>query len=148
MRKTDLAWAAGLIDGEGCICIYRRKARGNTAQRHNLVLVVSMVPDAALRKLCLLFGGKINFKPARRLKQGNSWEWRVHQKEAQAVLKQLQPYLVTKLAEARLAIQFCDMPAATRWKKLPQNIIDAREEFCVKLSDMKPRFGRKGVVSL
>lgn len=51
MKKTDLAWAAGLIDGEGCICIVKENRPGNLSTQYRLRLSVGMTDKKTIKKL-------------------------------------------------------------------------------------------------
>lgn len=98
----DLAWAAGFIDGDGMISMFRRNDRNTDF----FIKVTAVNTDIApLEKLQLMFGGSIcqmhkigrgrNWKP--------SWQWSVSNKRAERVLDALIPFLVSKHARAALA---------------------------------------------
>ena len=112
---TDLAWAAGIIDGEGCILAYETKA--GCALR----LTVRMVHKPTVIRLCTLFGGKVKRCPT---KHRMAWEWMRAGQQAAYILKQLQPYMVTKAEESyhlRVLAQEQQMrgnrPAPRTWQR-------------------------------
>jgi hypothetical protein len=99
------AWAAGFIDGEGCITI--RHARGRYYQV--LVTVGQSGPTgkAGLDRLSCLFGGSVRQAPARKLGQYlDAWTWGIVSLQADACLRRIRPFLVVKAAEADIALQF------------------------------------------
>lgn len=94
---TDVAWAAGFIDGEGCIAI----------ARYTLRLQVNQVDPAPLIKLRELFGGAIHQQQVlRNSRKRVLWSWAVGARNALYVLEAIRPYLTTKAIQADLGIEF------------------------------------------
>ena len=106
MSDTDLAYTAGIMDGEGNIGIY-----ANTSRKGNPVLSlkirVSSTDEWLPQWLKEQFGGHVgvqlqpedkNWKPA--------WYWTVSCRKAMAVLEVILPYLHLKKPQAELAIKF------------------------------------------
>lgn len=107
--ETDLAWAAGIIDGEGCIMLCFNGNRPRVGRYHQVRLVVTNTNAPLIRKMRVLFGGSI-FKCK---KQKDSYrqkaQWTVTGALAVACLSSVVPYMVSKEPEARLAIQAGDL---------------------------------------
>lgn len=107
---AELAWAAGVIDGEGCICVYGRPGRVNKKGVRALALVVSVVntdPRMPL-KMHEIFGGNVNTAVEHR---GNPRrrpvaQWLITGKPAGEVLLVVRPYLVIKAEQADVAIVY------------------------------------------
>src|SRR5262245_48916337 len=107
--EADLGWAAGILDGEGCISIStRRSYAGPHAQLHQFVVTVSGCDYRIPRKLHAMFGGKLNEVHARRIKPqwNEALRWSVYQRQAAEVLEVLIPYLVSKREQAEVALEF------------------------------------------
>ena len=104
MEPVDIGWAAGIIDGEGCILLSRNKKRGCFTLR---VHVVNTDPYMLI-KLKKLFGGSIHESNAKTdLPHWKfKWVWVVVSKDAEIALETLIPFLVTKREQAELAITF------------------------------------------
>ena len=137
LTTTDLAWAAGLIDGEGCIRINRGRAQGkHLSPRYGVQLIVKMTHEASVRRLALMFGGSVYHKNAA-VNRSELWGWQPNQELSRRAIEVLLPYLFTKAAEARLALQFFTLPLAQRGVKTPNNIIDARDKLFCSIRDMK-----------
>lgn len=66
--QTDAAWAAGFIDGEGCIDLKQNKASATARLR------VTQVEREPLDKLVEMFGGKIYPKKEKRGRDGYEWQ--------------------------------------------------------------------------
>ena len=63
-RKEDVAWAAGLFEGEGCVNIARnywtRKGEKRSRPTPQCKLVVSMTDREPVEKFAAIFGGRVN----------------------------------------------------------------------------------------
>ncbi len=106
-----LAWAAGVLDGEGCIYLVRGGHLNITVGNTNLDMV---------ERLFKIFGygrPKLLRAPSRR-RYRPFWVWHVSSKQAAEVLEAVLPYLVAKKEQARLALlsrQYLNSPGD--WKK-------------------------------
>jgi hypothetical protein len=99
-RTLALAWAAGFIDGEGCIYIGRQK-RSENGLTYSLKLTVSQRDREPLDILYGLFGGYIF-----QVKSARAWTWDIRCGAAGDALEALLPYLRYKRPQAELALQF------------------------------------------
>ncbi len=104
---TDIAWAAGLFEGEGCF-----HARRTTAGwRTHLEMTVAMTDRDVLERLRTVVGvGTVTVRTPRPLKAHwkTQYIWRISGKKALEVAEALEPYLgerrAAKLREIRRAI--------------------------------------------
>ncbi len=107
MEAEELAYMAGLFDGEGCIHIARihTKKRNLTYQ---LVCKVSMDNLPILEMFERCFGGSIYCDKKSELhnKYGLLHSWTIWGNNSISFLKQLMPYLRIKKAQTNLAIEF------------------------------------------
>ena len=101
MKKTDLAYIAGIIDGEGSICI------ADTA-RSGYVLVVSVgsTDEWLCQMLKMAFGGCVTLRNKKELHRSAFWGWSMGSNKARAMLETVLPYLHLKRSQAELAIEF------------------------------------------
>lgn len=106
---TDLAWAAGIIDGEGCIQINRSQLG------HRLVLTVGQSGHATpqmLLRLQELFGGRIYAHRNHVKINKDGYERRPHHVfsvvsfQAEQILRAVQPYVVEKVDQVAIAIEY------------------------------------------
>lgn len=114
--ETTLAYLAGLLDGEGCIGLYRHPesmVRGQngklyrSSRGHDLVVQIQMTHPAGLDLFAETFGGNVRRQP--RLLKGRPYiiyRWSRHSAEALRVLTALFPYLRLKRDEAYVAMRF------------------------------------------
>lgn len=102
MNKTDLAYAAGLIDGEGCVGVYRNSHNGN----YQLRITVEMTVKRPLDKLYSMFGGRFYYKAKANMPNHKpAHTWMVFNGNAEKVLKLILPYLLVKDKQAKEAIR-------------------------------------------
>lgn len=105
MTPAEMGWVAGILDGEGCIGLYRNSVRG-VPKNHALRVSVGNCDGRIIERLQELCGGRV--RVAKR--QANPrWRtqilWDVSGYEALKLLEIMEPFLIGKAAEARLALQ-------------------------------------------
>jgi len=105
MKKTDLAYTAGIMDGEGSIGIARRKSksckRGYTLE---LCVQVTSSDEWLCTWLKFAFGSSLSHSIN---SAGNPmWHWILGARKAADFLKLILPYLKLKRPQAELAIKF------------------------------------------
>ena len=113
MNKVDIAYFAGIFDGEGCICIRKVNTKYITKsgiQRictsYSLDVCLANTNEWICRQLLFAFGGSV-YK--RKLQMGANqtvWAWEIAAKKATDFLRVLYPYLKLKRAQAEIAINF------------------------------------------
>lgn len=108
MKDMDLAYMAGMLDGEGCISI--TKIRPKNTNRHNLSyglqIRISMVDKSIPLLFLFVFGGSLREVNYSHKGYRNQWRWAVSGELAVRSLEMLMPYLRSKKNEAELAIKF------------------------------------------
>lgn len=132
--EVELAWAAGLFDGEGCIQIAKQTAGKNV--NHTLVLSLAMVDTATVAA----FQTIVRCGTIRKYANGKArplYTWRIWNTEAVKVLQKLYPHLVTKVAQAQVGINFQRMKNANKGKRLTVETLEEREECKRRLTDLK-----------
>jgi hypothetical protein len=104
VKKTDLAWAAGFIDGDGYIGITRTDKRNRDVPEYYLKLRAGQKFRKPLNHLQALFGcGYVGYST-----RPHS-EWNVNHHESAKVLRLILPYLIVKKREAELALDFYEL---------------------------------------
>lgn len=100
---TELAYMAGIVDGEGCITITKRTdtRRGS----YQLILRLSMYDTEPLYLAAKLFGSRVTY--ANRKDKKPIAQWVLTGERAGAAFRQLLPYLKVKSIEANIGIRFC-----------------------------------------
>ncbi len=140
--ETDLAYVAGIIDGEGSIVIYQRPMKkiihhgkyGDRTPKHELNVSVGMTDRKIPYYLKDLFGGSVCGVTQRSGNRKPFWKWSVTGQRASDLLKRLLPFLKTKALQAQTAIVFQDTKknnpngGAGGSKQVPKEIINKRIE--------------------
>lgn len=108
--ETELAWAAGIVDGEGCICIYGRHGRVSKKGVHALQLIVNVTntdPRMPI-KMKEIFGGHLTGSVERRNnpRRRPCMVWTITGKPAGSALVKMMPYLVVKREQAEVAVAY------------------------------------------
>lgn len=140
LSPTDLAWAAGLIDGEGCIGIYPFKSGTSRYGAHyQLALYVRMTHEQTINRLLDMFQvGSVHHATARALRHKDTWAWTCYSEHALFVLKLIQPYLVTKAKEAQVGIEFKSEPTYSGYA-LPLDVQEHRKALAERMYQLKGR---------
>ena len=118
------AYAAGMLDGEGCIYI----SPGVTHQ-HQLSVVFAQVEPESLEFLSYEYGGRV--RPGKVTSAGRAtYQWHLTGKDAINFLADVHPYLIIKQQQADVAMRW---PTWKGWGSggrggpLPQEIKNNRE---------------------
>lgn len=108
MRKVDLAYAAGIIDGEGCISIIKNKdPRCRRGFSYRMNVQVGMGYKEIPEWLYKSFGGRLNIvKREYATYRREISMWGLSAQEALRFLYLISPYLKEKSEQAKIAIEF------------------------------------------
>lgn len=107
-KKSRIAYAAGIIDGEGYIGIkvYKPGGSNGTINYTYLPRIVIKMNSGQIMDLFLsMFGGAVNLVPQRDSGYFPGFVWELTGSKATKVLKQLLPFLRTKKKQAEAAIR-------------------------------------------
>jgi len=111
MKDLDIAYMAGILDGEGCISITKICPKNTNLHNlsYGLQVRVGMVDKSIPLLFYYAFGGSFLQKIYSHKGYRNQWLWRVSGVLAVRSLKILLPYLRSKKNEAELAIRFWEV---------------------------------------
>ena len=141
MDRTELAYLAGLVDGEGYVSVTKetRKSSRMGYYHHPVVSVGNTNPILCLAFLS--FGGHINFQEL----SGNRkdrYMWSIQTvRTAEPFLLAIRPYLRAKRKQADLVLEFCIGKEPRQWSVSPTEM-DRREMIYQKLRVLNRR-GKK-----
>ena len=104
MTETELAYIAGIIDGEGSICLtIRRYPGGGTV---SLIACVGMTDPRVPKLLHEKFGGALFLRKPTSIKWKPAWAWSLTGDKALSFIEVIYPYLIIKREQADIAIAF------------------------------------------
>ena len=98
ITQETWAYAAGYVDGEGCIRI----------DRYSLRVEVTSCYPATLKWLSDTFGGKFSLKAEASGAYRRAYRWNINAKAAGEFLQGIVPFSMEKKTQAKLAIQFLE----------------------------------------
>ena len=112
ISETDIAYIAGLFDGEGSIDFKKRKEkkRNGTYDCWRISMEISMTDESVLRWVHEILGcGTVVKKPRKGLRKDGTkylmqWKWRCTFRDAYYVCRLLWPYSHTKLSKIQKVI--------------------------------------------
>lgn len=114
MTQTDLAYIAGLIDGEGCIRVKKSnpyKCQGRVTPGFHPTIQIRMVDEPALKFISECLGGWY-YKEDSRTSQGRPlFCYQATDKKAEYILRSLLPFLRVKKDAAKNVLALCDLKA-------------------------------------
>lgn len=143
----DIRYLAGLIDGEGCITIFRHKGKGCRTDHwsYRPLVQIGMTHKPTLHAIHLQFGGQFKQKRGQDITRRSYAVWTLRGGNCIDLLREIAPYLITKKEEARLLITFWDdkdvrLPGGTmkRIKGTAREALKAKREwYRLKLQSLK-----------
>lgn len=88
--EVDLAWAVGILEGEGC---FTRQRRSRKAVRASPVVSCAMVDQDVITRLAHLFGGSLNHVREKVPGRQPLWQWTLTGVRAHHLMQMLLPYM-------------------------------------------------------
>jgi len=112
MNQNDIAYIAGLFDGEGTVDYKQRwekRAKGRRYKVWRIIMDIAMTDELVIRWVHEILGvGAIMEKPPRKPHYKKQWRWRCSFREALYVAKLLWPHAQTKLHKLEQIIDHYD----------------------------------------
>ena len=109
MDECEIAYAAGLFDGEGSISLVRQRI----ARFHSPQVSVASTDREVLEWLQKRWGGSIVTKQPRKAAHSVSYDWRLTDRRALSFLQLIRPYLVIERKIQRIDLLLNDYVACT-----------------------------------
>lgn len=132
------AYAAGILDGEGCLTLSPRRRERKTPET---IIAVGNTDRRLILWLHEHFGG--SFRPMRpaTVRCKPTWHWQLWSIEARRLLRAVRPYLVIKQRHADVLLAFYD---ALQARPVRERLVEPfAEPFCSLWDEIK-RLNRKG----
>lgn len=143
---VDLAWLAGIIDGEGSIFVMKQ-SRKDRDRTFNYILRISVQSsDRFMAFECMKITGEgaTMDTPTQKENQSNTYKWQVSGRKAAQLLEELLPFLRVKKDQAEAAIQF-QRTTKKHWRNMTSEDYKNQEDFYYKLKELKvlSKIGKK-----
>lgn len=140
MKKVDLAYIAGLFDGEGCIT-YTRKGKAGMG----LLVTLGQTEEYLIRWLQIAYSGSVYIRkpPVLFPNAKMLYVWRLFGRQASNFLKDIVPYLKVKKPQAELALRFQGYLDSGHWggkgHPLTEEQKAIRETYSIMISNLNKR---------
>lgn len=121
---SQLAYLAGIIDGEGCVNIYSGGTRGR--RDINVRFYVVSTDYVLIEWLLTNFSG-LSYTITTREGWKTKYQWVVERKLFDEISQAILPYLVIKKPQVELALKFRSS-YKIRYRKLPDDVVKFRED--------------------
>ena len=106
MKKIeDLAYFAGLVDGEGTICIMKHGVK-NGRIRLEICLSICNTNKAIITDIRTFFSSGTVIVDKRTVRKKPLWDWEIRGIKAKEIIKSLYPFLRIKKSHAKSALDF------------------------------------------
>ena len=102
--REELAYFAGIIDGEGCICL-----RTSKSARKHIFATMIQISNTDLRLLQWVqrrFGGMIHPHARHRGNRKPSFQWAALSDDIASILEAILPYMIVKREQAELMLAY------------------------------------------
>lgn len=130
MNKTINSYTAGYVDGDGCIYI------GKFKQKKIDVYEISLQIVSVKKDVLIIFeetyGGYIREKPFKP-KHRDAFCWTIKGTDALKVLKNIRPFLVDKINQCTIAMEFGSLIKANNFRTVTSEIINQRNDLIFKI---------------
>lgn len=140
---SQLAWAAGFLDGEGCIRVAKRDPGGDANYIYSLSVSVTQNCRTTLEHFKDVLGieGSICEFNSKSAVRSPVYLLTYNCTKARAVLELLRPFLVRKRREADVGIEFAERASFARKgrRRHSDAEIALREAYYLQLRALKPR---------
>lgn len=106
-QALKLAWAAGFVDGDGCLCPVVQRHKGRATNSIRIRLVVTQNDHHVLDVLQRVLGERRALNGLKRQDGQNRHPYQLQYDGGHAIaaIKKIRPYLIRKAREADLCIQ-------------------------------------------
>lgn len=136
MTDIQIAYFAGLFDGEGCVMVIRSVGSGGV-KGHRIVITVSNTNAAPIDALANAWGGWVLNHKARNPKHSDYKEWSLRGRAAVPFLTAIRPHCLIKGPQIDLALRAIATVKRGRGRAVPMAIFEERERILLALRALK-----------
>lgn len=129
---SDLAYAAGIIDGEGCIYARVQVTKAGTVSTFLQVQII-MCSENVVAWFAQMFGGDVYVDQPRSLNNRVRFRWQVRGRQVATILRAILPYLREKKQRAVLAIELADLIEQGKGREVPAVEMTRRQDIAASI---------------
>ena len=106
--ETDIAWVAGIIDGEGSIGLWNYRTKATRTQKKRPYLAIALNCEATMIRVRDLLGPSLKLYSPKLAKAHYKEQWRfaVANRKVLAICELIQPYSTTKRDAIEAVFQY------------------------------------------
>lgn len=136
---TELAYAAGIVDGEGYLAI-RMRANQKGVKYHTVTVTVANTDLGLIEWLRATFGGttRINQRSNHNPAHKQLHVWQLNTKAAEVFLREIEPFLIVKRKQAQICLALRDRVGKT-FERLNVGEFEEREALRLSLRELTKR---------
>jgi hypothetical protein len=108
INTFDIAYLAGYLDGDGCFYIGKEKCKRRLNQKSITSIVITSVNKSTLDTFKKMHGGSIHCCSPSRGNQKSLYQFVTKKRDSIDLVHKILPYLVEKVDEAKLFLQFAN----------------------------------------
>lgn len=112
MSEPEIAWFAGLFDGEGSIVLAKRNSENSKAAR---IIIYNTVRELLEQVIRFTGVGVIHERKSKNPRHADSYYWQCGGGEAVAILRQVRPWLIVKADRADAVLSGESFERQSRW---------------------------------
>lgn len=131
LSVEEIAYLAGIVDGEGTIGIYKQGPPGT--RHYDLKLIVTNSSFPLIRWVQTRIGGAVVFRPAAKVGWRDMWHVVVVQRRAAEVIRLCRPFLIVKTPQADLAARFIEDTVFARARRVSDAEYETRRRYCEEM---------------
>lgn len=135
LSDIELAYIAGIIDGEGCVGIHKCPDKRGYSRLHYLYLCISNNNPIVIDYFQSKLGGNIT-KRKSHPEWNPNYKWFIRSGKAEEVLSIVLPFLLIKKEQAKVGIEFSKIKSSTQGKRLSVEEWNLREEYYLKIKEL------------
>jgi hypothetical protein len=138
IEDTDIAWAAGFFDGEGCVEAYFTVNKHRKAKQLSTSLKAHNTDIRPLLRLQEIFGGVVRTERQAKGTRVAIWVWKISGKQATDVALAMMPYATVKFEQLVYFIKLREligMPA--EGKSYSADVIGQRQDLVERIRTSK-----------
>ena len=151
-RIAELAWLAGLVDGEGHIGASRKKSRKKRKDGTETlwmtfepVITIIMGHEEACRRAFEITGEGTVVLCGLSITGKEMWRWRARNQSAARALRLLSPYLIVKKRQAEIVLQVAEIngqyQSTRRWRARSPELTSHMEKLRGELDGLQSYTG-------
>ncbi len=128
-QRHLLSYLAGIFDGEGCVCITKKRIKGCINPGYEVSLQVQMCDEAIPRLFQNVFGGSLlkhSYKGEGKELWRPKWHWRIDSQQTAPIMRELMPYVILKRPQFEVALHL--LQHRTKHRNIGGRFIPASQE--------------------